>query len=111
MSTSILNDVKHNLGLLPEDTAFDSDIIMLINTQFSNLTQLGAGPIQGYEITSADNTWDEFFDDVRLNPVKSYVYLKVKLAFDPPGTGFVTDSIDRQVAELEYRINVLVDYG
>lgn len=111
MSTSILNDVKHMVGLLPEDTAFDQDIIIFINSTFSNLTQLGAGPVQGYEITGPGNTWDEFIDDVRLNSVKSYIFLKTKLVFDPPGTGFVVAAMERQIEELEYRINVVVDYG
>lgn len=111
MSTSILNDVKHILGVFPEDTAFDIDIMMAINTQFANLHQIGAGPVMGYEITGPENTWDEFIDDIRMNSVKSYIYLTVKLMFDPPKTGFTTDSFDRQIAQLEYRINVVADYG
>lgn len=111
MSTSILNDVKHLLGLLPEETAFDGDLIILINSQFAKLTQLGVGPIAGYEITSDGNMWDEFFDDVRLNAVKSYVFLNVRLSFDPPKTGFELSAIERQIDELVYRINIVVDYG
>lgn len=108
---SILNDVKHALGLLPEDTAFDLDVIMHINSAFATLTQLGAGPVSGYAITDANNEWDEFFDDVRLNAVKSYVFLKVRLVFDPPKTGFEMAAMERQIQELEFRINVVVDYG
>jgi hypothetical protein len=111
MSSSILNDVKQALGLLPENTAFDTDIIMHINTAISILTQLGVGPVTGYQITGEDNTWDEFADDARLNAARSYIYLKVKLMFDPPATGFETAARERQIAELEYRINVVVDYG
>lgn len=111
MTTSILNDVKHNLGLLEADTAFDSDIKMHINSAISVLTQLGVGPIEGYEITSAENTWDEFVDDKRLNSVKSYIFLKVTLMFNPPATGFVVASYERQIQEMEFRINSVVDYG
>lgn len=111
MSSSILNDVKHTLGLLPDQTAFDTDIIMHINSALSTLTQLGVGPVAGYRITGADNLWSEFADDARLNSVRSYIYLKVKLIFDPPDTGFVTASMERQIQELEFRINVVVDYG
>jgi hypothetical protein len=111
MSTSILDDVKHALGILSENTAFDTDIIMHINTSLSILTQLGVGPVAGYQITSKDNEWDEFTDDARLNAVRSYIYSKVKLMFDPPTTGFETAARERQLAELEYRINVVVDYG
>lgn len=111
MTTSILNDVKHNLGLLPEDTAFDSDVITHVNTAISTLTQLGVGPVEGFAISGPDELWSDFVDDVRLNSVKSYIFLKVKLMFDPPGTGFVLQSIERQIQELEFRINVVVDYG
>lgn len=111
MSSSILNDVKHTLGLLPANTAFDTDIIMHINMAISTLTQLGVGPIAGYSITDASDEWSAFADDPRLNSVRSYLYLRVKLVFDPPGTGFVTASMERQIQELEYRINVVVDYG
>lgn len=111
MSSSILNDVKHMVGLLPEQTAFDIDIIAHINNALSTLTQLGVGPVEGYMITDASNQWNEFADDPRLNSVKSYIFLKVKLVFDPPGTGFVLSSMERQIQELEYRINVVVDYG
>lgn len=111
MSTSILNDVKHNLGLLPEDTSFDQTVIMNINSAISDATQIGVGPVEGYEISGAENMWDEFIDDKRLNSVKSYIFLKVKLMFDPPGTGFVLASYERQIKELEFRINAVVDYG
>lgn len=111
MTTSILDDVKHNLGLLPEDTAFDSDIMMHINSTFATLTQLGVGPAVGFQITSKDNTWAEFFTDPRLNAAKSYVFLCVKMLFDPPDTGFVFSSMERQKQEMEYRLNVVADYG
>lgn len=109
--SSILNDVKHLLGLLPEDTSFDTDILIHINSAFGTLNQLGVGPQEGYEITSADEEWGQFFDSVRLNSVKSYVYLKVKLVFDPPNTGFAVQAIKEQIQELEWRLNVVVDYG
>lgn len=111
MSTSILNDVKHNLGLLETDTSFDSDVMMHINSAISTLTQLGVGPVEGYEISGADNKWDEFVDDKRLNSVRSYIFLKVTLMFNPPGTGFVLASYERQIQEMEFRINSVVDYG
>lgn len=111
MTTSILDDVKHTLGLLPEDTSFDSDIIMHINSTFGTLTQLGVGPEIGYMITDSAQTWSEFFTDPRLNAVKSYVFLCVKMLFDPPDTGFVFSSMERQKEEMEFRLNVVADYG
>lgn len=109
--SSILNDVKHILGLLPEQTAFDQDLILLINAQFADLHQIGAGPVEGYEITGPDNQWTEFIKDVRFNSVKSYVFLKVKLMFDPPPSGFATAAMERQIQELTFRINTVSDYG
>lgn len=109
--SSILNDVKHVLGLGPENTAFDVDIIMHINSVFGTLNQLNVGPDSGYAIESAANEWTEFTSDVRLNPVKSYMFLKVKLMFDPPDRGFMIDSMDRQIQELEYRLNLVGDYS
>lgn len=107
---SILNDVKHQLGLLPEDTAFDVDIVIHINTVFLTLTQLGVGPAAGFMITGSTEKWDEFFEDQRLNAVKSYMFLRVKLLLDPPPTGFTTASYERQILELEWRLNAEVDF-
>lgn len=111
MSNSILDDVKQVLGILPENTAFDVDIIMHINSAISTLTQLGVGPVAGYQVVDSSNQWSEFADDARLNSVRSYIFLKVKLIFDPPASGFATAAMERQILELEYRINVVVDYG
>jgi hypothetical protein len=109
--SSILNDVKHMLGHTEDDHAFDVDLINFINGVFGTLTQLGVGPAVGYQIVDANNQWEEFYTDPRLNAVKSYIFLCVKMAFDPPQTGFVTDSMDRQKKEMEYRLNVVADYG
>lgn len=111
MTTSILNDVKHTLGLLPEDTSFDQDIIMHINSTFGTLTQLGVGSAVGFQITGPENTWSEFFTDPRLNAVKSYIFLCVKMLFDPPESGFVFTANERQKQEMEFRLNVVADYG
>lgn len=109
--SSILNDVKQQLGLLPAQTAFDLDIITGINTALAILNQLGVGPIHGFQITGPDEQWEAFVNDPRANTVKTYVYQKVKLMFDPPNTGFETAARERQLAELEFRINILVDTG
>lgn len=102
--SSILNDVKHQLGLLPDDDAFDETLIMHINTVFTFLNQFGAGPAEGFQITGDTETWDDFTEDVALNSVKSYIYLRVRLLFDPPGTGFTQQSFDRQIEMMEFRI-------
>lgn len=107
---SILTSIKKLLGIDEEYTQFDSDIIMHINTVFLNLTQLGVGPAEGFLIEDDSATWDDFIGDSnQLQAVKTYVYLKVKLLFDPPLSSSVTESINRIISELEWRLNVAVD--
>lgn len=109
---SILTSIKKMLGITEEDTAFDMDIIMHINSVFMILTQLGVGPSDGYAIEDSGDTWDEFLTDtVKLGTVKSYMYLKVRLLFDPPASSAVTESINRMISEFEWRLNVAVDNG
>ncbi|HRC95282.1 MAG TPA: hypothetical protein PK317_00635 [Coprothermobacter proteolyticus] len=106
MSNSILQSTKKTLGLAEDYTAFDQDIIMHINSVFSTLVMLGVGPETGFVIEDETDTWEEFTTDVRLNSVKSYMYLKVRLLFDPPSTSFVLSALQEQIKELEWRMNV-----
>lgn len=107
---SILTSIKKLLGIEEEYTQFDSDVIMHINTVFLNLTQLGVGPTEGFLIEDDSTTWDDFIGDSnQLQAVKTYVYLKVKLLFDPPLSSSVTESINRIISELEWRLNAAVD--
>ncbi len=108
--SSILNDVKETLGIVAADTAFDNIIVIHINSVFTTLTQLGVGPIEGFMITGASEDWDLFYEDARLNSIKSYMFLRVKLLFDPPATGFTQASYDRQILEMEWRLNSEVDF-
>lgn len=106
MSTSILESTKKALGVSEDYHVFDSDILMHINTTFSTLTQLGLGPAEGFSIEDVDATWDTLLrGDARLNNVKTYVYLKVRLLFDPPTTSYLLQAIQDQIKELEWRIN------
>lgn len=105
-SASILDSTKKTLGLSPDYDVFDPDIIMHINTVFSFLNQIGVGPSEGFMIEDATTTWDQFITDSRLNSIKSYIYLRVKLLFDPPATSFVLSAMKEQIQELEWRINV-----
>lgn len=109
MNDSILNSVKLQLGILPEYTVFDQQLILAINTAFSILHQLGVGPKDGYAIEDESNRWDEVVTKQSLNMVKSYVFLKVKLLFDPPATSFVLEAYNKQLAEMEWRINSEVE--
>lgn len=107
---SILTSIKKLLGIDEEYIQFDNDIIMHINTVFLNLTQLGVGPEEGFLIEDDSATWDDFIGDSnQLQAVKTYVYLKVKLLFDPPLSSSVIESINRIISELEWRLNVAVD--
>ena len=107
---SILTSIKKLLGIAEDYTQFDDDIITHINTVFLNLTQLGVGPEEGFSIEDDVASWDDFIEDnVQLQAVKSYMYLKVKLLFDPPLSTSVVESMNRMIAELEWRLNVAVE--
>lgn len=108
MADSILDSVKKSLGLQADYDVFDADIIMHINTAFGTLNQLGVGPEEGFMIEGPEPTWDTFLmGDKRLNPVKSYVYLRARLLFDPPTTAYLVTANESQVKELEWRLNVV----
>lgn len=110
METSILTSIKKMLGVAEDYTEFDEDIITHINSVFLNLTQLGVGPEEGFMIEDDTAVWEDFIDDIiQLQAVKTYMYLKVKLLFDPPLSSSVTESFTRMIAELEWRLNVAVD--
>lgn len=107
---SILTSIKKLLGISEDYTQFDSDLIMHINTVFLNLTQLGVGPEEGFSIQNENDAWSDFIDNnTQLQAVKSYMYLKVKLLFDPPLSSSVIESMNRMIAELEFRLNAAVD--
>lgn len=103
---SILNSIKKLLGMPLDYTPFDTDIITHINTVFANLAQMGVCPSEkGFQIEDSSTEWSEFTDDdMLINNVKTYVYLKVRLIFDPPANGTIIESIKSQINELEYRL-------
>lgn len=108
--TSILDDVKHMIGPDEEYDYFDKDLIIHINSVFGILFQLGVGADRStpFQISSSSDTWGMFTgDDVRRNMVKQYLYLKTRLAFDPPQTSFVLESIKTQIEELEWRLRMM----
>lgn len=103
---SILLSIKKLLMIDPSYEVYDDDIIMHINATLSVLTQMGVGKEGGLTISDANNTWDEFIDlsNNDFNTIKSYVYLKVKLLFDPPQSSALIESINNQIKEFEYRL-------
>ena len=109
---SILTTIKKLLGLTEEYDQFDRDIIIHINSIFSILTQLGVGPSDGFFIADKSAMWRDFLDDnIKLEHVKSYMFLKVKLLFDPPSSTSAIESYNRMISEFEWRINVEVESG
>lgn len=108
---SILTSIKKLLGIAEEYDHFDSDIIMHINSVFMSLTQLGVGPSQGFFIEDDTTVWTEFVSDpVKLQAIKTYMFLKVKLVFDSSTMGSATISAyERQIQELEWRLNVAAE--
>lgn len=108
---SILISIKKLLGITEEYDQFDPDIIMHINSVFMILTQLGVGPAEGFFIEDDTAVWTDFIQDVKkLESVKTYIYLKVKLAFDPPLSSAVIESMNRLINELEWRLNVAAEF-
>lgn len=110
---SILTSIKKLLGIAEEYEHFDKDIIMHINSVFMILNQLGVGPSKGFMITDSSASWGDYLpeDSTKLESVKTYIYMKVKLMFDPPTSSAVMEATNRIVNELEWRLNVAVDPG
>jgi len=105
---SILNSVKRMCSVDPSLTVFDDVIAMHTNSAFARLHELGVGPVDGFMIEDAEPTWGDFLgDDPRFNQVKSYVYLYVRILFDPPQTGYLVTAMEKQIEKLEWTINVV----
>lgn len=105
---SILNSTKKILGLDEAYDVFDLDVMTHINAAFSTINQLGVGPEEGFFITDDTAEWDSFeVPDNQLHFIKTYIYLKVRYLFDPPGTSFLVEAMDKQIKELEWRLNIL----
>lgn len=104
---SILTSIKKLLGIGEECNHFDDQIIMHINTVLSILTQVGVGPSSGFSINDASDTWEDFVgDNPVFNMVKTYVYQKVKMVFDPPTSSAHMEALKESIAELEWRLNI-----
>ena len=108
---SILTSIKKMLGIAEEYTQFDADIIMHINSVFTTLTQLGVGPSEGFYIEDKNDIWEDFIPDYnKIQAIKTYIYLKVRLVFDPSSLGSATlAAYERQIQELEWRLNVIAE--
>lgn len=107
---SILITIKKMLGLDAEYDVFDPEIIVYINTAINVLEQLGVG-VDGYTVTSADDTWEEFLTDIsKLESVKTYIYIRVRMLFDPPANSTLSKTLEDTARELEWRLNVKAEH-
>lgn len=110
MEESILNTTKKLLGIMPEYEHFDADIVMHINSVFLILNQMGVGPDTPFVITDESQTWTDFSEDINLiQMVKSYMGAKVRMLFDPPTSGSVSEALKNTISEFEWRLNVACD--
>ncbi len=106
MEESILTSTKKILGLDADYTPFDLDVITHINAAFSILNQLGVGPEDGFSISSNTTAWNTYgVPENQLHLVKTYIFLKVRILFDPPGTSFLLESANSQIKEYEWRLS------
>ena len=112
---SILTTIKALLGITSEYTHYDAQIIVHINSVFNILKQLGVGPNGGFFISDSSAKWSDYIidenSDIDIEMVKSYIYMKVKLIFDPPLSGTAAEALKSEIAEFEWRLNVEVDPG
>lgn len=113
MDQSILINIKKLLGIPEEYEHFDADIMIHINGVLMILTQLGVGNPDGFMITDKTSTWKDFLgaeeNPAKLSAITSYVYMKVKLIFDPPQSSFAIESFNKLIAEYEWKMNINVD--
>lgn len=103
---SILDSTKKALSVPENYNVFDPELITFINGVLGTLNQLGIGPPEGFRIDDDTAVWEDFLDDDRLNGAKTFVYLSVKLLFDPPPTSFAISAVQQQIEELTWRLNV-----
>lgn len=96
------------LGLDKDYNAFDTDVLVDINSTFLSLSQLGVGPEEPYSISGEDETWMDFLGDdiTKYQAVQTYIYLKVRLLFDPPSSGVLHEAMERLIKETEWRLNI-----
>lgn len=110
MEASILKSTKKILGVDSDYNVFDLDILTHINSAFSVLSQLGVGPPEGFLISDGQDIWDNFdCSPQEKNLVKTYIYLKVRMMFDPPGTAYLVEAANNQIKEYEWRLTTMRD--
>lgn len=106
---SILSDVKHYLGISPDDTYFDTQLIMCINSVMASLTQVGVGPSEGFIVTGDSEDWNSFVGDYPVSWIQLNVCTNVKKMFDPPSNGTVMQALTDVAAETQWRAFINAD--
>lgn len=109
MENSILVSVRQKLGPSGSYDVFDPQLIDFINLAFSRLYQLGIGPDEPFSIEDDTAVWSDFIPEGELEDVRTYVYLRVRMLFDPPQNSSVMNSYQEQIKELEWELNALCD--
>lgn len=110
MNKSILTTIKRLLGIEEEYTHFDLEIITHINSTLMVLRQMGVGPIEGFSIEGSTEVWSDFIDEIQnFEAVKTYIFMRVKLAFDPPTSSSQTEIFKSTINELEWRLNATAE--
>ena len=110
INSSILLAIKKLLNVPADLDHFDQDLLIHINSALSVVNQLGLGPSEGLVIAGPEETWAQLkLDSTKIELVKTYIYLKVKSVFDPPTIGAVSQSLEKNISEIEWRIAVIGD--
>ena len=108
MENSILISTKKILGISEDYEAFDLDIITHINSTFALVNQLGVGPSTAFTVEDVNDKWSDLsLPADQLNMLKTYLYLKVRMVFDPPPTSFAIEAMNNQIAEHEHRLSYM----
>lgn len=111
----ILTSIKAALGLQPDYEPFDVELLIHINSVISDLNQLGIGPGLYQDDTAVliadkDTPWKDLLVDDKVESVKSYMFLRVKMLFDsatmPPS---LIASYEKEIEKQEFRITVGTD--
>ena len=105
---SILTSIKKLIGITEDYKYFDTDLIIHINSVFMILSQMGIGPDNGFSISDETTTWNDYLPEGNKNfeAVKTYMYLKTRIVFDPPQSSSTMEAMKQTISELEWRLNV-----
>ena len=112
---SILLSIKKLLGMDPiEFTQYDTDLIIHINTIIEFLNQLGVDIPEGFKINDENTLWSDYLNKPEYNDIKdsikNYIYLRVRLVFDPSTNSSLLNSINDTIKELEWRIRTYIEF-